>query len=107
MRIGDTGWGSGLGFDAERVQGSTSTRQRPTERAQAPQPIGAVQDRLSTAAAKSGVSTSDVTNRASDPGARADRVAALKRVFQSGQPLNLENLADKLLESGVLFSGDH
>lgn len=38
-----------------------------------------------------------------DAQTRAERIASLKQQFASGQPIDVNKLASKLVESGILF----
>lgn len=37
---------------------------------------------------------------------RADRIDALKQMFSTGQPIDVNKLADKLVESGIFSNGN-
>jgi Anti-sigma-28 factor, FlgM len=39
----------------------------------------------------------------SDDVSRADRIEKLKQMFSAGKPIDVNKLADKLIESGMLF----
>lgn len=62
-----------------------------------------VQTERADASAKTGQ-----RSNASDPAAaseptRSDRIEQLKQMFQEGRPINVSQLAQKLLESGIFY----
>jgi anti-sigma28 factor (negative regulator of flagellin synthesis) len=40
---------------------------------------------------------------ASDDVSRVERIEQLKQMFQAGKPIDVNKLADKLIESGIFF----
>jgi hypothetical protein len=40
---------------------------------------------------------------ASDDASRAERIEQLKQMFSAGKPIDVNKLADKLIESGIFF----
>ncbi|MCL6625442.1 MAG: flagellar biosynthesis anti-sigma factor FlgM [Alicyclobacillus shizuokensis] len=106
MRIGEAGWPVGLGPNAERLRPSSAGQQRETEvvDSRTEQAVRAAEETAGSAAADLAASGSATSAQEAEGVARSHKVAALKQAFQSGQPLDLEALADRLLESGVLSS---
>ncbi|MCL6454458.1 MAG: hypothetical protein K6T78_12690 [Alicyclobacillus sp.] len=50
-----------------------------------------------------GKSSPETEPAARDTAQRAERIEALKRMFSAGQPIDVNQLATKLVESGILF----
>ncbi|WP_067934781.1 flagellar biosynthesis anti-sigma factor FlgM [Alicyclobacillus kakegawensis] len=110
MRIGETGWPAGIGPNAERLRPSSAGQPREADvvDSRTGKAIRAAEETAGAAAAGL-VASSSAVSPAETEGElagsdRSNKVAAVKQAFQSGQPLDLETLADRLLESGVLFS---
>ncbi|GMA51299.1 hypothetical protein GCM10025857_26560 [Alicyclobacillus contaminans] len=51
--------------------------------------------------AQNTAAAADSERTESQNGTRADRIERLKQAFASGQPIDVQKLADKLLDSGV------
>jgi anti-sigma28 factor (negative regulator of flagellin synthesis) len=102
MRIGDPGWLPGMG-SIQNLPKRTEPSVRQTQ---------AGEDSKAKAASGAGTSADYPVAATGTPAAggnqldvsRAERIAELKRMFQAGKPIDVEKLADKLLESGLLFT---
>lgn len=67
------------------------------------QPAG-INRRAALAGKPGSAAESVAVGNSQDTSQRAERIDALKKMFSTGQPIDVNKLADKLVESGIFFN---